>query len=143
MFAYACVCASPCNRAVSLGKSRKKKKKRGGPIIILKPSLPMTFLHLLCVLLHSISKGQPWTWAPCKKLYLQIYRLFFSFFFLNASCVLCLHKWILIARVHKHSGASCARGCSGFGAGVRGCDANDGKHVFGASFFFLFSRSSR
>lgn len=35
---------------------------------IIKASLAVTFLHLLCVLLHSIRKGQRRTWRSCKTL---------------------------------------------------------------------------
>lgn len=39
---------------------------------IIKASLAVTFLHLLCMLLHSIRKGQRRTWCSCKTLLFSV-----------------------------------------------------------------------
>ncbi len=60
--AYVCVCERVCSSLQQRclpGKSANYNIKAVSTV---------TFLHLLCMLLHSIKKGQRWTWVPCKKL---------------------------------------------------------------------------
>lgn len=97
---FPCVCICVCARLCVCSATESSPCKKGKvPIIILKPSPPMTFLRLRCVRLHSIKKGQRRTWLPCtirlRSLMHILYFIFFciSLFSLNAARVLPLNDF--------------------------------------------------